>query len=76
MSNDLFIAVKVHILVLWIMTLCGLVGWYQHLGITYCLCIQGRSMFLLNIHTRLLDPQRSQYDSNCVSSPVSARRCS
>jgi hypothetical protein len=41
MRFEVLMAVKMSILVFWVVMPCGLVGRYQHSGGTYCLCLQG-----------------------------------
>jgi hypothetical protein len=41
MRSEVLTAVRMSILVLWIVTPCGLVGTYQRFGETYCLHLQG-----------------------------------
>jgi hypothetical protein len=43
MKYEVFTAMKIHIAIFWVMTPCGLVTGYQHLGRTHCLHSQGKS---------------------------------
>jgi hypothetical protein len=59
MRFDVLTAVRMSMLLLWVVTPCELVGRYQRFGETYCLHLQGRKWKQyyppkLQIHTRSL----------------------
>jgi hypothetical protein len=43
---DVFAAVKMLIMVFWVVMLCSLIASYQHISVTYLYCEDGSSMFL------------------------------
>jgi hypothetical protein len=45
--------VRMTMFFIWVLTPCRLVGRYQHFGGTYCLHLQGDSMFLHGVKTQM-----------------------